>query len=58
MTPASHGPTGLQEPSGARVRSVRRLTARKHREADGEFLAEGRQAVREALLHGEVVAHG
>lgn len=56
MTTASPGPTGLQEPSGARVRSVRRLTSRKNREADGEFLAEGRQAVREALLHGEVVA--
>lgn len=56
MTTASPGPTGLQEPSGARVRSVRRLTSRKNRDADGEFLAEGRQAVREALLHGEVVA--
>lgn len=56
MNPAPHVPAGLQEPSGARVRSVRRLTARKHREAEGQFLAEGRQAVREALAYGEVVA--
>ena len=49
-------PTGLQEPSGARVRSVRRLTTRKNREEDGQFLAEGRQAVREALTYGDVVA--
>ncbi|SDB91958.1 RNA methyltransferase, TrmH family [Raineyella antarctica] len=51
-----YGPAGLQEPSGARVRSVRRLTARKNREEDGQFLAEGPQAVREALAYGDVVA--
>ena len=56
MTPAEHRPAGPQEPSGARVRSVRRLTTRKHREEDGQFLAEGRQAVREAVAYGEVVA--
>lgn len=56
MISAQHGPIGPQEPSGARVRSVRRLTTRKHREEDGEFLAEGRQAVREALAYGDVVA--
>lgn len=61
MFPASTGssasePAGLQEPSGARVRSVRRLTTRKHRDEDGQFLAEGRQAVREALTHGQVGA--
>lgn len=56
MTSAQRGPAGPQEPSGARVRSVRRLTTRKHRDADGQFLAEGRQAVREALTYGEVVA--
>lgn len=49
-------PTGLQEPSGARVRSVRRLTTRKNREEDGQFLAEGRQAVREALTYGDALA--
>lgn len=49
-------PIGLQEPSGARVRSVRRLATRKNREEDGQFLAEGRQAVREALTYGDVVA--
>ncbi|QGF24871.1 TrmH family RNA methyltransferase [Raineyella fluvialis] len=56
MTSAQHGPAGSQEPSGARVRSVRRLTSRKHREEEGQFLAEGRQAVREALTHGDVIA--
>ncbi|WOP18376.1 RNA methyltransferase [Raineyella sp. LH-20] len=56
MTPAQNGPAGPQEPSGARVRSVRRLTTRKHREEDGEFLAEGRQAVREAVTYGATVA--
>lgn len=56
MFSTSHGPAGLQEPSGARVRSVRRLTTRKNREEDGQFLAEGRQAVREALAYGDVVA--
>lgn len=56
MTSAQHGPAGPQEPSGARVRSVRRLTTRKHRDEDGQFLAEGPQAVREALAYGEVVA--
>ena len=38
----------------AALRSVRRLTARKGRDAAGRFLVEGRQAVREALGAGVV----
>ena len=56
MSSTPDRPTELQEPSGARVRSVRRLTTRKNRDEDGQFLAEGRQAVREALTYGDVVA--
>ncbi|MDO5682401.1 MAG: RNA methyltransferase [Propionibacteriaceae bacterium] len=37
---------------GGRLRSVRRLTQRKFRLETGEFLAEGPQAVREALAYG------
>lgn len=56
MSPAPHEPTGLTPPSRARLRSVRRLATRKHRLEEGQFLAEGRQAVREALAHAQVVA--
>lgn len=45
-------PAGALPPaSGGRLRSVRRLTQRKHRLETGEFLAEGPQAVREALAY-------
>ena len=37
------------------LRSVRRLTQRRGRDAAGKFLAEGRQAVREALAVGTLV---
>lgn len=39
----------------ARVRDARQLTIGKHRRARGEFLAEGPQAVREALAAGAVL---
>ena len=45
------GPTSV---SSDRVRAVRRLWARKHRLKTGRFLAEGPQAVREALAAGVV----
>ncbi|WP_425309507.1 RNA methyltransferase [Ammonicoccus fulvus] len=46
-------PTGSLPPASAgKLRSVRRLTQRKHRVESGEFLAEGPQAVREALAFG------
>lgn len=41
-------------PSQGRFRSARRLLQRKHRLDTGLFLAEGPQAVREALAHGDV----
>ncbi|MDO5501072.1 MAG: RNA methyltransferase substrate-binding domain-containing protein, partial [Propionibacteriaceae bacterium] len=47
-------PAGALPPaSGGRLRSVRRLTQRKHRLASGEFLAEGPQAVREAIAYAK-----
>ena len=39
----------------ARVRDARQLTVAKHRRARGQFLAEGPQAVREALFAGAAV---
>ncbi|WP_432560452.1 TrmH family RNA methyltransferase [Granulicoccus sp. GXG6511] len=48
-------PAGALPPaSGGRLRSVRRLTQRKHRVESGEFLAEGPQAVREAIEYARV----
>jgi TrmH family RNA methyltransferase len=41
--------------SNARLASARRLTSRRARRETGHFLAEGAQAVREALRHPEVV---
>lgn len=41
--------------SRAQFRALRKLTARKGRDEAGEFLAEGAQAVREALRRPEVV---
>ncbi|MGO1384619.1 MAG: TrmH family RNA methyltransferase [Arachnia sp.] len=37
------------------LRSLRRLTNRRGRDLSGTFLAEGRQAVREALAQGDIV---
>ncbi|MBO0811880.1 MAG: RNA methyltransferase, partial [Microlunatus sp.] len=42
-------PTRLAPASAGQLRSARRLLRRKERLARGEFLAEGPQAVREAL---------
>lgn len=51
-TGSSDGPAGALPPaSGGRLRSVRRLTQRKHRVETGEFLTEGPQAVREAIAY-------
>ncbi|MGL4831790.1 MAG: TrmH family RNA methyltransferase [Propionibacteriaceae bacterium] len=45
-------PTGLPRATTGELRSARRLSSRKFRLADGLFLAEGRQAVREAIRPG------
>jgi len=42
-------------PRSARVKAARRLTRRASRTSEGLFLAEGPQAVREALRRGDVV---
>ena len=44
-----HNTNAARELPGSVLRSVRRLRNRRGRELAGEFLAEGRQAVREAL---------
>ena len=49
------GPIDLAPISKAQVRSARRLLARKGREAAGEFLVEGTQAVGEALAEPGLV---
>ncbi len=49
MTDINGGPDALAPISKAQVRSARRLHQRKGRQAAGEFLVEGAQAVREAL---------
>ena len=51
----SHEPIVPPPASAAAVRSARRLLRRKERLAAGEFLAEGRQAVSEALAADGVV---
>ena len=52
-------PLELPEPSQALLRQARKLLRRKERKSVGRFLAEGRQAVREALrLPGAVEAQG
>ena len=51
----SHEPIVPPPASAAAVRSARRLLRRKDRLAGGEFLAEGRQAVSEALAADGVV---
>ncbi len=48
-------PNAARELSSSGLRSLRRLTHRRGREQAGAFLAEGRQAVREALAVGELV---
>ncbi|NLH69097.1 MAG: RNA methyltransferase [Brooklawnia sp.] len=55
MTSHFDGPIDLAPISKGQVRSVRRLLARKGREAAGEFLVEGTQAVREALAEPGLV---
>ena len=54
-----NGPTGsgavdLELIPRAQLRSARRLLQRRGRDESGRFLVEGVQAVREALLHGQV----
>ena len=51
-----HGLTALRFASQNQLRSARRLVRRKERSAAGEFLAEGPQAVREALAQPELVS--
>jgi TrmH family RNA methyltransferase len=48
-------PAQLRPASQSQLRSARRLVRRKERAAAGLFLAEGPQAVREALAHPELV---
>ena len=55
MTDHLDGPIDLAPISKAQVRSARRLLARKGREAAGEFLVEGTQAVGEALAEPGLV---
>lgn len=50
------GPVDLELIPRAQLRSARRLLQRRGREESGRFLVEGVQAVREALLHGQVEA--
>lgn len=53
---APYEPIRLVPASQNQIRSARRLVRRKEREAAGRFLAEGPQAVREALAAPEVVS--
>ena len=46
----TYSPELMSNPRADRVKAVARLASRKGREATGQFLAEGPQAVREALL--------
>jgi TrmH family RNA methyltransferase len=52
----SHDATALRFASQNQLRSARRLVRRKERSVTGEFLAEGPQAVREALAQPELVS--
>lgn len=47
----------IEEPSQALLRDARKLLRRKGRKAAGEFLVEGRQAVREAIRTPDVTRH-
>ncbi|WP_028709300.1 TrmH family RNA methyltransferase [Propionicicella superfundia] len=47
-------PVGLAPVSKGRMQAIRKLLQRKGRRNEGKFLAEGPQAVREALLRGGV----
>jgi TrmH family RNA methyltransferase len=53
---SSSGPTQLRSASQNELRSARRLVRRKERAALGRFLADGPQAVREALAQPELVS--
>ncbi|MGA4669895.1 TrmH family RNA methyltransferase [Propionibacteriaceae bacterium Y1923] len=54
--PTDTGTADLEPIPRTQLRSARRLLQRRGREESGRFLVEGVQAVREALLHGEVEA--
>ncbi|MGD8214898.1 TrmH family RNA methyltransferase [Aestuariimicrobium sp. Y1814] len=54
--PTDTGTADLEPIPRTQLRSARRLLQRRGREESGRFLVEGVQAVREALLHGEVGA--
>lgn len=54
--PTDSGAVELELVPRAQLRSARRLLQRRGRDESGKFLVEGVQAVREALLHGEVEA--
>lgn len=51
----SAGAQDLEQIPRAQLRSARRLLQRRGREESGRFLVEGVQAVREALVHGDLV---
>ncbi len=51
----SFDPNAVPDLTVAVLRSLRRLTNRRGRDLAGTFLAEGRQAVREALAQGDLV---
>ena len=50
-----YGPTALRPASQNQLRSVRRLSRRKDRSETGTFLADGPQAVREAVARPDLV---
>src|SRR5690606_20440890 len=54
MTGSSPGATPLTR-TASRVITAAKLSRRKPRDARGEFLAEGPQAVDEAIAHGDTV---
>lgn len=53
--PTADGVQDLDAIPRAQLRSARRLLQRRGREEAGRFIVEGVQAVREALLHGDLV---
>ena len=53
--PTAGGAQELELIPRAQLRSARRLLQRRGREEAGRFIVEGVQAVREALLHGDLV---
>src|SRR6185437_9390955 len=55
-SPASEAAAGYRNASAARLKAARRLTKRAFRQQDRAFLAEGPQAVSEALANGARVS--